>query len=100
MYHLNNAQEKKLSRIALADKVALTASGVTRVLLPMEKIGLVEKNINPRDARQSLVLLTENGQKIVQDAILTVEYTAETFFSLFNEEEISTLFSLLNKLKF
>lgn len=99
MYHLNNAQEKKLSRIALAEKVALTASGVTRVLLPMEKIGLVEKNINPRDARQSLVLLTENGQKIVHDAILTVECTAGTLFSLFNDDEILTLFSLLNRLK-
>lgn len=100
MYHLNNAQEKKLSRIALAEKVALTASGVTRVLLPMEKTGLIEKNINPRDARQSLVLLTENGQKIVQDAILTVTYTSESIFSLVNEDEISILFSLLNRLKF
>ncbi|TCM60670.1 MarR family transcriptional regulator [Acinetobacter calcoaceticus] len=99
MYHLNNAQENKLSRIALAGKVALTASGITRVLLPMEKIGLVEKNINPRDARQSLVSLTQSGLQIVEDAMITVEHTAERFFSLLNEDEISTLFSLLNRIK-
>lgn len=99
MYNLNSAQDMKLSRIALAEKIALTASGITRLLLPMEKIGLVEKNVNPRDARQSLVSLTQSGQKILQDAITTVEYAAETYFSLLNEDEISTLFSLLNRLK-
>lgn len=99
MYHLNRAQEKRLSRIALAEKVALTASGITRLLVPMEKIGLVEKNINPRDARQSLVSLTQGGQEIVQDAIITVAHSAETLFSLLTDDEISTLFSLLNKIK-
>lgn len=99
MYHLNRAQEKRLSRIALAEKVALTASGITRLLVPMEKIGLVEKNINPRDARQSLVSLTQGGQEIVQDAITTVAHSAETLFSLLTDDEISTLFSLLNKIK-
>lgn len=48
MYHLQQAQDNKLSRIALAEKVALTASGVTRVLAPMEKIHLVTKQSNPR----------------------------------------------------
>ncbi|MGE8558736.1 MULTISPECIES: MarR family winged helix-turn-helix transcriptional regulator [unclassified Acinetobacter] len=99
LYHLNTVQERQLSRIALAEKVALSASGITRVLIPMEKIGLVEKNTNPRDARQSLVLLTQSGKEIMQNAIITVEHTAEAVFSLFDKGEILTLISLLNKLK-
>ena len=99
MYYLDNAPGKTLSRMALAEKVALTASGVTRVLLPMEKIGLVKKDLNPRDARQSLVVLTQTAQEITQDAITTVENTLEAVFSLLNEDEISNLVALLHRLK-
>jgi len=99
IYYLNQTQGFTLSRIALAEKVALTASGVTRVLQPMEKNGLVEKSINPRDARQSLVVLTKAGQEIAQDAIKTIEYTAEDVLSLLDIDELSTLSQLLKKLK-
>lgn len=99
MYHLNQAQNQTLSRIALAEKVALSASGVTRVLQPMEKIGLTDKNVNPRDARQSLVTLNPTGQQIFQDAMVTVEETAKDLLSLLTQEEQSTLLTLLKKIK-
>ena len=99
MYHLQQAQDNKLSRIALAEKVALTASGVTRVLAPMEKIHLVTKQSNPRDARQSLVVLTKAGEEILQDALVTVKQTSDMIFSLLDQQELSTLLTLLNKLK-
>ncbi|WP_353170280.1 MarR family winged helix-turn-helix transcriptional regulator [Acinetobacter rudis] len=99
MYQLNTAQNQTLSRIALAEKVALSASGVTRVLQPMEKIGLTERTSNPRDARQSLVSLSKTGQSILQDALITVEETAADIQSLLNPEEIATLLQLLQKLK-
>ena len=51
MHRLSAAPSKTLRRIDLAESVGLSASGVTRVLKPMEKIHLVEKESNPRDAR-------------------------------------------------
>lgn len=99
IYHLNHAPNQTLSRIALAEKVALSASGVTRVLQPMEKIGLTGKDVNPRDARQSLVTLTAAGQQICLDAIKTVEDSANEILSLLSEEERATLLLLLQKLK-
>lgn len=99
IYHLNNAPNQTLSRIALAEKVALSASGVTRVLQPMEKIGLTGKDVNPRDARQSLVTLTPAGKQICLDAIKTVEDSAEDIQSLLSEDERATLLQLLQKLK-
>lgn len=99
MYQLGLAQGFTLSRVALADKVALTASGVTRILQPMEKNGLIEKQSNPRDARQSLVLLSSVGQELLQNAITTVAQTVDLVFSLLTPEEISSLNFLLNKLK-
>ena len=57
LYHLSQAPHGKLRRIDLAEKVGLTASGVTRLLLPMEKIGLIKKEANEHDARISYVSL-------------------------------------------
>lgn len=50
-----------MRRIDLADSVGLSPSAVTRLLAPMEKPGLVEKEANPRDARVSLVKLSTAG---------------------------------------
>lgn len=99
MYHLHSAYESKLSRVHLAEKIGLTASGVTRVLLPMEKNHLVFKESNPRDARQSLVVLTDVGHEVLTDALVTVKHTADSIFSLLDQEELSTLQVIINKLK-
>jgi hypothetical protein len=50
LYHLGRAPGKRLRRIDLAERLGLTASGVTRSLLPLEKLGLVTRQPDPRDA--------------------------------------------------
>ena len=57
LHILNNATGNRLRRIDLAEKTGLTASGITRLLLPLEKIGLITKENNDRDARVSYVKL-------------------------------------------
>jgi DNA-binding MarR family transcriptional regulator len=73
LYHLSCAPEEKLRRIDLAGKVGLTASGVTRLLLPMEKIGLVNKEVNPNDARVSYVILAPGGKRKLEEGIERAE---------------------------
>ncbi len=97
LHHLHDNQS--LSRINLADKIAVTASGVTRILAPMEKRNLLTKEANPRDARQSLVVLSSTGLEIYQDAQVTVKRVAEDIFSLLDTSELTVLAGLLNKLK-
>ncbi len=99
MYNLYMAQNKKLSRSSLAEKVGLTASGITRVLLPMDKNHLVTKESNPRDARQSLVVITDVGIEVLQNAQITVEHSADVILSLLDQDELSLLINLLNKMK-
>ena len=72
LLHLMKAQNHALRRIDIADALARTASGVTRLLVPMERIGLVEKETNQRDARVSLVKITPAGEELFQNATLTV----------------------------
>ncbi|MEH6557286.1 MAG: MarR family transcriptional regulator [Oceanicoccus sp.] len=76
MHYLNNASNGTMRRIDLADSISLSASGVTRLLMPMQKIGLIQKEVNPRDARVSLVKLTKTGKKIYADSAVSFEYAA------------------------
>ena len=45
LLHLQRAPGGRLRRVDLAEKLGLTASGVTRSLLPLEKIGLVDRHV-------------------------------------------------------
>ncbi len=98
LYHLLNAPQHTLSRIALAEQIGITASGVTRLLSPMEKIGLTQKQINPRDARQSLVQLTPTGKTLFVDASVGFDHCAAKLLDKLNEDEQQTLAALVTKL--
>lgn len=77
LYHLSQADNYKMRRIDLADKVGLTASGVTRLLLPMEKIGLIKKEANATDARVSYVVLAPGGKTKLTEGIERMEIFCE-----------------------
>ncbi len=95
---LANAANNRMRRIDLAQAVGLSASGVTRLLNPMEKIGLITKEEAPRDARVSLVALTSAGESVFQDASVTFGQTVEWLLEPIAAKEravLSKLFSIL-----
>ena len=69
LHYLSQAPGEKMRRIDLAEKIGLTPSGVTRLLAPMEKIGLVRREANEHDARVSLVSLAPGGKKLFCERI-------------------------------
>lgn len=71
--HLTRAPGGKLRRVDLAERLGLTASGVTRSLLPLEKIGLVGRQSDPRDARVGYATITEAGAALVANADTLVD---------------------------
>ncbi|HCD9233235.1 TPA: MarR family transcriptional regulator [Elizabethkingia anophelis] len=81
LYILNSSVESKMRRIDLADKIGLTASGVTRLLNPLEKTGLVTRETNERDARVSYVVITSTGKKILEEAQITAENITKEILS-------------------
>jgi DNA-binding MarR family transcriptional regulator len=95
---LNLAPGKKLRRIDLANDVGLSASGITRLLAPMQKIGLVAKEDAERDARVSLVALTSSGERILNDASTTFDQTAKNILEALNDSEQSVLHGSAAKL--
>ncbi|WP_333863773.1 MarR family winged helix-turn-helix transcriptional regulator [Sphingobacterium sp.] len=76
LHILSHAPSNRLRRIDLAESTGLTASGITRVISPMEKMGLVIKEHNDRDARVSYVKLTVAGDRIFREANVTAEHIA------------------------
>ena len=98
MHHLNKAPNKTMRRINLAENVGLSASGVTRLLNPMEKIKLVQKEINPRDARVSLVKLSEVGEQIYSEAVVSFEQSADLILKPLNANQVSNLSELMSAL--
>lgn len=77
LYYLNQAENQKLPRVDLAEKVGLTASGVTRLLLPMEKIHLVKSGPTENDARVRLVMITPAGKEKLSEAIERINTLGE-----------------------
>ena len=77
LYYLGRAPEFRLRRVDLAERLGVTASGVTRSLLPMEKLGLVSRQPDPRDARVGYASLTETGQQLLKYALASIEPIAK-----------------------
>lgn len=98
LYHLHNAPEQTLRRIDLAEKVGLTASGITRLLLPMEKIGLVEKKVNPNDARVSLVSIASGGKKQLNDALIRMQEQLDDKITQKQTKELENTTQLLKEI--
>lgn len=98
LYLLQQSAAGKMRRIDLADKIGITASGVTRMLLPMEKTGLVTREANERDARVSYVVLTPGGRQLFEDAEKTANVLALEIIPARKSKDIAALTDILTKL--
>jgi len=93
---LRRADGGKLRRSELAQRLGITASGVARQVAPLERMGLVARESHDRDARLALVVLTDTGTRIVDEALATAEGAADRAFAArWSEDERAQLASLL-----
>ncbi len=98
MSQLDEAAGNTMRRIDLAEHIGLSASGITRLLLPMEKIGLVKREENPRDARVSLVRLSKAGMQLVKDASVSFAQGADSITQAIDDRQIKQLLKLTEKM--
>jgi DNA-binding MarR family transcriptional regulator len=95
--HLARAPGCRLRRVDLAERLGLTASGVTRSLLPLEKIGLVGRQSDPRDARVGYASITPTGSELVANADATVELVSADIAAAIPPEQLAALSALLGQ---
>jgi len=98
LHHLHDAPKMTMRRIDLAECVGLSASGITRLVNPMQKNHLVQKEVNARDARVSLVQLSETGEELYSYAMVSFEQCSDDLLKSLNNKQITTLLKLTNSL--
>ena len=98
LFHLGEAPDEKMRRVDLAEKIGLTASGITRMLTPLEKLGMVKREANSRDARVSYVKLANAGKRILTEAIATAEATAEQILVPVRSKKLDDMGKMLQEM--
>jgi DNA-binding MarR family transcriptional regulator len=87
LHHLAEAPGGRLRRIDLARRLALTPSGVTRLLGPLERRGIVAREEGGHDARATYAVLTPSGEVLVKDAAATLTAIAESILGSLGERD-------------
>jgi DNA-binding MarR family transcriptional regulator len=99
LLHLARADGRQLRRVDLADRLVLTASGITRLLDGLERAGFVEKGRCESDARVTYAVLTEKGLDKLREASDTHVGGIRGAFELrYTEDELGALAELLARL--
>lgn len=81
LLRLAQAPGARMRRVDLAEALGLTASGVTRGLAPLERIGLVTREPDARDARVAYAALTGTGRRRLTEMLATARETAAEIFA-------------------
>jgi len=99
LLHLARADERRLRRVDLAQRVLLTPSGITRLLEGLERAGYVERASCASDARVTYAQLTDAGLEKIREASEThVAGINELFRGRFSKQELEVLGGLLERL--
>ena len=98
LYVLSRAEGRRLKRVDLSRRLALTASGVTRLLEVLEAAGLVKRVTCPTDLRVAYAELTDAGAAKLEAASCGhVGSIRELFEHNFAYQEIEELSELLGR---
>lgn len=91
LHHLGQGPGGRLRRVDLAERHGLSASGITRTLLPLEKLGLVERQQEPRDARVIYAALTDAGRELLGNAHLLADQISKELLRAAPADELQVL---------
>ena len=99
MLHLERSAANRLSRVDLAKRMHVSASTITRMAAPMEKLGLVDREVDGRDARLVYVVATDAGRKKLSETLATFSKRAGYLFNdRWDDEEIVQFAAMLRRL--
>ncbi len=99
LMHLEHAEGGRLRRVDLAERVLLTASGITRLLDGLERSELVCKASCAADARVTYAEITDAGRaRLACARVSHVEGVRGLFAERYTAQELADLTSLLGRL--
>lgn len=96
---LSDSPGRRLRRVDLSAKVLLTQGGVTRLLEPLEREGLVAREASVADRRVTFAVLTDAGMERFRAAQRSHRRDIQALFARhFDARELETLDALLARL--
>jgi MarR family transcriptional regulator, 2-MHQ and catechol-resistance regulon repressor len=99
LLRISRAEGGQISMSALAQQVALTSGGITRLLDRLIDVGLVQRVPCPTDRRVSFAALTDAGTSVLNGAKTLHAANLRELFSELGPEEMAQLDELLDRLR-
>ncbi len=102
LLHLNQSESGSMSCVALAEALGLTASAITRILGPMEKVGYIKRAPHEQDKRISLISIARGGTAYLENSMENALDLSDTMLpkEVLKESSISdAMTTLSNSLK-
>ena len=88
----------ELNPTELARNQMMTSGGMTPLVDGLERRGLVSRRANPEDRRSRLVVLTPEGRRLIDRAMVEHEAAEHAVVESLTEKERDSLAALLRKL--
>lgn len=82
------ADAESLDAKGIADHALLYAPTVTRILKELVERKLIERRIDPGDARRSIVSITDNGRQLVSDTAKRTKVLLKAYTETFGPERL------------
>ena len=83
--------QSELSLSELSDRMVMSRSNCSRAVDNLEKNDYVKRKNDPQDKRKTLLVLTEAGEKTVEDLNRKIREEIKVHMSELSEEDIMTL---------
>jgi DNA-binding MarR family transcriptional regulator len=99
LLRISRAEGGRIAMGALAQQVALTTGGITRLLDRMIAAGLVHRVPCPTDRRVQFAALTEAGQAKLDEASRVHGATLRRAFDRFSDRDLRRFDELLDRLR-
>ncbi|MFG2560738.1 MarR family winged helix-turn-helix transcriptional regulator [Streptomyces sp. NPDC048496] len=99
LLRLARSKDGQLTMSALADQVALTTSGTTRLVDRIAAAGYIERRPCPADRRVSYAAITEAGREVLDRAAIPHARNLRVAFAAFSDADADALDDLLDRLR-
>jgi MarR family 2-MHQ and catechol resistance regulon transcriptional repressor len=94
LYHKGDLNIGSITKLTMS-----TPGNITVVVKNLKRDGLIVSLQDENDKRASILTITQKGKAIIEKVFPQHAKNFETYFNVLNNEELETLYTLLNKLQ-
>lgn len=98
MFLLQHVSEHDLSPSDLSEILLIPAHGISRKLENLQNLGLLERGLNPKDARKRVLSLTDKGREVLQGSLSLMDAELQTVLSVLDKKSLEGFIGNLEKL--